>query len=140
MMAIWNELLFVAYSHLLGRRPFMNRLIVKVAIILAVTIFIWYVIDININPDIRDYKVLKFYEVKKFHLGVGNMPHDYVTYIDDGGMKVTEEFYQGNFIRYDSKINEPILRCRNGYYNLYVPNNYNYSDIQNTNEVYVINP
>jgi hypothetical protein len=114
--------------------------IVKIAIILIAIIFVWHIIDININPDIRDYKVLKFYEIKEFHLGLGNMPHDYVTYVDDNGMKVTEEFYQGNFMRYDSKINEPILRCRNGYCNLYIPNNYNYSNIQNVNEVYVVNP
>ncbi len=118
----------------------MNRLMI-IGIMGIIGIFTLYLVDINIiSPDIRDYKVLKFYEIKEFHLGVGGMPHDYVTYIDDNGMEVTEEFYQGNFIRYSSEINEPFLRCKNGYCNLQVPNNYNYSKIQDVNKVYVMNP
>lgn len=109
--------------------------------LVIIGIFILYLVDINIiSPDIRDYKVLKFYEIKIYHLGVGSIPHDYVTYIDDKGMEVTEEFYQGNFIRYSLEIDEPFLRCKNGYCNLYVPNNYNYSKIQDVNKVYVMNP
>lgn len=117
----------------------MSKLII-IGIVAIIGILALHIIDININPDIRDYKVLKFYEIKEFHLGVGSMPHDYVTYVDDKGMEVTEEFYQGNFIRYNPEINEPFLRCRNGYCNLHIPNNYNYSKIQDVNKVYVMTP
>ncbi len=115
----------------------MNK--IKTIIVLVVLILISHIIYINLYPDIREYKVLNFQQRNEYGIGIGNMPLYYVTYIDDNNVRVTQEFYQGNFIRREEEINEPILRFRNGYGNLYIPYNYNMSKLQNIDEVFVVN-